>query len=168
MPPPPVGVTVTRTRSPARNRAPVTRNGVVLRAKRRARRVGAEAGPRGAAVRVSGRAKAAAPAARRTTRAMAAASRMADPWSQVPLGCALPGVDEAVAAARVLGRRGGERGGDEPTRVGRVDHVVELEERRRVERLGVGLGGGGELPHARLALAGVPDLLELAAGAEAD
>src|SRR3954447_6586479 len=78
MPAPPVGVTVTRTRSPARKRAPATRNGVVLRAKRTARRVVAAVGSRGAAVGVWGRANAAAPAVRTTIRAMAAASRMAD------------------------------------------------------------------------------------------
>src|SRR3954451_22592451 len=76
----------------------------------------------------------------------------------------LPGVDEAMPA-RPFGRlrRGGERGGDQPARLGRVDHVVELEQRRGVEGLGVLLRRRGHLAYALLALLLVGDRLELLA-----
>ncbi len=80
-----------------------------------------------------------------------------------------PGVDEAPAPGGSLRARGGrERRGDHPPRVRRVDHVVELEERRRVERLGVVVRRGDHLLDPLLALGLVGDRLELAAEPEAD
>ena len=56
----------------------------------------------------------------------------------------LPGVDVGalLAGARRWGRRRRECGGDPAPGVGRVDHVVELEVRRRVQSLAVLVGAG--------------------------
>ena len=77
---------------------------------------------------------------------------------------ALPGVDEAVPRrGRRARRRRASVAAISAAGLGRVDHVVELEQRRRVERLGVLFGGGGELADALLALGLVGDRLELLA-----
>ena len=55
-----------------------------------------------------------------------------------------------LAAVGVAG--GGEGAGDQAAGLGGVDHVVELEQRRRVERLGVRFGRRGQVSHTLLAL----------------
>ena len=66
------------------------------------------------------------------------------------------------------GCRRGEGRGDQAACLGRVDHVVDLEEGGGVERLGVLFGGGGEVADAALALGLVVDRLELLAQGELD
>ena len=58
---------------------------------------------------------------------------------------------------------GGERRGDQRASLGRVDDVVELEQRRGVERPRVLLGHRGQVADALLALGLVGDRLELLA-----
>src|SRR6266511_5240051 len=81
---------------------------------------------------------------------------------------ALPRVDEtAVPRPRRTGRGGrGERRADRASRLGGVDDVVELEQGRGVERLGVVVCGGGKRLNSRLALRRVVDRLQLAPEAE--
>jgi hypothetical protein len=65
-------------------------------------------------------------------------------------------------------RRRRERRRDQRPGLRGIDHVVELEQRRRVQRPGVLLGQRGEVADAPLALALVGDRLELLAQAELD
>src|SRR3954447_25865306 len=129
MPAAPVGVTVTRTRSPARKRDPTTRNGVTLRAIRTARRVVAARGARAAAGGAAGAARGGGPRRGRAERARAGGEEDDDgDGAGEPHGIAdrrtvgapaPPGVDEAVPAiedpAQVVARcavlpRGAQRG----------------------------------------------------------
>ena len=85
-------------------------------------------------------------------------------------GCRpLPGVDEAPRRRFVrVRRRRRERRRDQAPRLGRVDHVVELEEGGGVERLRVLVGVRRPSPRTRsLALVVVVDRVELAAEARA-
>src|SRR3954451_13611866 len=72
----------------------------------------------------------------------------------------LPGVDEPVRG-RIGHRRRRKRRRDQAAGVGGIDHVVELEQLRGVERLRVLLGCRRHLAHALLARLLVVDLLEL-------
>src|SRR3546814_10283097 len=82
---------------------------------------------------------------------------------------ASPGVDVGalLAGAGRERRRRRERRGDPAPRVGRVDHVVDLEVAGRVERLAVLVHAVDHLVERAVALRGVFDGLELLAVAEA-
>src|SRR5919205_734357 len=76
----------------------------------------------------------------------------------------LPGVDEPSTRMITVMRGGrGQRVDDDVAGLGRVDHIVDLEQRSGVERLGVFLCGGRRLMHPLLPLLLVGDRLEFLA-----
>src|SRR5262249_28500737 len=80
----------------------------------------------------------------------------------------LPGVDEAPPGRRA-GAAGGAQGrGDHGAGLSRIDHVVELEQGRRVERLRVALRRFGQLADAALTLLLALDRVELLAQCQPD
>ena len=99
-----------------------------------------------------------------------ATARREAPWRHRPYFSTvarLPRIDESWPRTTTFTHPGRlQRFGNEATRVGGVDHVIDLKDMSGVERLGVFLRGCGSLAHPFLTLFVIHDGIELFAQAQ--